>query len=167
MPTALPKPVEDGIAEYLAAALTASSWDGPIASFQAEVDECPEWDAAEGDLNILRVAVVPAPEMEFQLRETRGADLHRPTIGLLMSKKISDPAERQTLRALRTQILDRIRRSISDPTVFQGVTPSLPPEYQLVSIDVETTFDRQGMGGPRVFMAAIRLVYVALLAPPE
>jgi hypothetical protein len=167
MPTSLPKPVEDGIAEYLAAALTASQWDGPIASFTAEVDECPEWDASDGDLDVLRVAVVPAPEMEFRLRDTRGADLHRPTIGLLMSKKITDSSEKQTLRALRTQIVDRIRSSIDDATTFPNVVPSLPAAYQLVSIEVETTFDRQAMGGPRVFMAAIRLVYVALLSPPD
>lgn len=166
MPTTLPKPVEDGIAEYLAAALTASTWDGPITSFTAVVDESPDWDAAEGELDVLRVAIVPAPQMEFRLRETRGADLHRPDIGILMSKKIVDSSEKATLRALRTQILDRIRKSISASNVFPAVNPAMPAEYQLVQIDVETTFDRQAMGGPRIFAAAIRLVYVALLSPP-
>lgn len=165
-PTPLPKPVEDGIAEYLAAALSASTWDGPISTFSAVVDECPDWDAADGELDVLRVAVVPAPQMEFRLRETRGADLHRPDIGILMSKKIVDSSEKATLRALRTQIVDRIRKSIDTPAVFPAVNPAMPSEYQLVSIDIETTFDRQAMGGPRIFAAAIRLVYVAYLAPP-
>lgn len=165
-PTILPKPMEDGIAEHLAAALTAATWDGPIPKFTAVVDECPEWDVADGDMDTLRVAVIPAPQMEFRLRETRGADLHRPDIGILMSKKITDHSERSTLRALRTQIVDRIRRSVSDATAFPTVSPAMPSEYQLVTIEVETTFDRVAMGGPRIFTAAIRLVYVALLSPP-
>lgn len=160
MPTTpIDTPLEDTIADYLAAALSAATWKGPTSSFTAVIDEAPEWDAAEGDLDALRVAIVPGPSIEMQFRSSsRGTDRFRIDTGILLSKRVADKAERKALRALRTEIVEKLRQG-----TLPAVVPSLPEWINLTTVEIETTWDRQSIGGPRIFTAAIRVVHEAHL----
>jgi hypothetical protein len=160
MPTTpIDQPLEDIIAENMAAALSAATWKGPTTSFTAVVEEAPEWDHAEGDLDTLRVAVVPGPSMELTLRSARGSDKVRIDTGIMLAKAIVDRAERKALRALRTEIVEKIRQGALPVAV-----PSIPSWCSLVAVEIETAWDRVGVGGPRIFTCALRVVHEAHLA---
>lgn len=154
-------PLEDIIAENLVARLNAATWDGDIVSFTAEVDEVPEWDAAEGQLDLFRVAVVPGPSLAFTLKETRGGDKLVIDTGIVMAKALISKAERKAMRALRNQIIDRIRLG-----TLPAASPSVPDWLRFTSIEIDTAYDKQAIGGPRVFSSQIRVVHTAIIADP-
>jgi hypothetical protein len=154
-------PLEDIIAENLVARLNAATWDGDIVSFTAEVDEVPEWDAAEGQLDLFRVAVVPGPSLAFTLKETRGGDKLVIDTGIVMAKALISKAERKAMRALRNQIIDRIRLG-----TLPVASPAVPDWLRFTSIEIDTAYDKQAIGGPRVFSSQIRVVHTAIIADP-
>jgi hypothetical protein len=152
-------PLEDTIADNLVAALNAATWDGDITTFVSEKDECPEWDAAEGEVDSFRVAVVPGPSIEFDLKSTRGADKIVIDTGIVMAKALVNKAERQKLRALRNQIIDKIRLG-----TLPTASPSIPSWLRLTDIHIDTAWDKQAQGGPRIFSSQIRIVYTAMIS---
>jgi hypothetical protein len=154
-------PLEDIIAENLVARLNAATWDGDIVSFTAEIDEVPEWDAAEGQLDLFRVAIVPGPSLAFTLKETRGGDKLVIDTGIVMAKALTSKAERKALRALRNQIIDRIRLG-----TLPVASPAVPDWLRFTSIEIDTAYDKQAIGGPRVFSSQIRVVHTAIIADP-
>ena len=154
-------PLEDIIAENLVARLNAATWDGDIVSFTAEIDEVPEWDAAEGQLDLFRVAVVPGPSLAFTLKETRGGDKLVIDTGIVMAKALISKAERKAMRALRNQIIDRIRLG-----TLPVASPAVPDWLRFTSIEIDTAYDKQAIGGPRVFSSQIRVVHTAIIADP-
>jgi hypothetical protein len=154
-------PLEDIIAENLVARLNAATWDGDIVSFTAEVDEVPEWDAAEGELDLFRVAVVPGPSLSFTLKETRGGDKLVIDTGIVMAKALTAKAERKALRALRNQIIDRIRLG-----TLPVASPTVPDWLRLTSIEIDTAWDKQAQGGPRIFSSQVRVVHTAIISDP-
>jgi len=154
-------PLEDIIAENLVARLNAATWDGDIVSFTAEIDEVPEWDAAEGQLDLFRVAIVPGPSLAFTLKETRGGDKLVIDTGIVMAKALTSKAERKALRSLRNQIIDRIRLG-----TLPVASPTVPDWLRFTSIEIDTAYDKQAIGGPRVFSSQIRVVHTAIIADP-
>lgn len=154
-------PLEDIIAENLVARLNAATWDGDIVSFVAEIDEVPEWDAAEGELDLFRVAIVPGPSLAFSLKDTRGSDKLVIDTGIVMAKALISKAERKAMRALRNQIIDRIRLG-----TLPAASPSVPDWLRFTSIEIDTAYDKQAIGGPRVFSSQIRVVHTAIIADP-
>jgi len=152
-------PLEDIIAENLVARLNAATWDGDIVSFVAEIDEVPEWDAAEGHLDLFRVAIVPGPSLAFSLKETRGGDKLVIDTGIVMAKALTSKAERKALRALRNQILEKIRLG-----TLPAASPAVPDWLRFTSIEIDTSYDKQAIGGPRIFSAQLRMVHTAIIA---
>jgi hypothetical protein len=152
-------PLEDIVAENLVARLNAATWDGDIVSFTAEIDEVPEWDAAEGELDLFRVAVVPGPSLAFTLKETRGGDKLVVDTGIVMAKALTSKAERKALRSLRNQIIERIRLG-----TLPAASPAVPDWLRLTSLEIDTAWDKQAQGGPRIFSAQIRIVHTAIIA---
>jgi len=152
-------PLEDIVAENLVARLNAATWDGDIVSFTAEIDEVPEWDAAEGELDLFRVAVVPGPSLAFTLKETRGGDKLVVDTGIVMAKALTSKAERKALRSLRNQIIERIRLG-----TLPTASPAVPDWLRLTSLEIDTAWDKQAQGGPRIFSAQIRIVHTAIIA---
>ena len=81
--------------------------------------------------------------------------------GIVMAKALISKAERKAMRALRNQIIDRIRLG-----TLPAASPSVPDWLRFTSIEIDTAYDKQAIGGPRVFSSQIRVVHTAIIADP-
>lgn len=150
------------IADAIAAAINAATFTGPITSLVATVDEAPDNENLDNPANTTpRVYVVPGPEIDLQMAESRGGDLHAIDVLVILSKRLGADTERRALVDLRWQLQDRLR---IDRDVAGCLIVGVPTWWELREVNVETTFAREGLRGPKVFSAGMRLQFTALLS---
>lgn len=150
------------IADAIAAAINAATFTGPISSLVATVDEAPDNENLDSPSNTTpHVYVVPGPEIDLSMSESRGGDLHELDVLVIISKRLAADTERRALVDLRWQLQDRLRidRDI-DGCLIAGV----PTWWELREVNVETSFSREGLRGPKVFSAGMRLKFSAMLS---
>lgn len=154
-------PPEYALADAIATAISAATFTGAITSVPATVDESPDFENLDDPGSYLpAVRVVPAPELEVTIGETRGGDLHLIDVGLVLTKRLATVAERMAMVDLRWQIQDRLRR---DRTTAGALLAAVSNDYELRTVSVVQTFDREGIRGPHVFQAGLRLQFSVLL----
>lgn len=147
--------IEILVADALAAGLSAATFDGDYPEITARRVYVPDHQVA--DVTTLHVSVVPG-RCEIQ-GMTHGADLFEMEIHVLLAKRIVVDSEIDGLIDLRTQIAHAIRSG-----TVPAATPAMPSGTKWVSIDNETTFDREAMNGHRVFLADMIVTYRRLQA---
>lgn len=162
MPSISDDPPEYVIAEAIADAINAATFTGPITALSAVVDEIAEPENLDNPANSApRVYVVPGPELDIALAETRGGDLHEIVVLVILIKRLSSDAERKTLAKLRTQLQNRLR---IDREVAGCLIASVPVYWDLREINVQSTFSREGLRGPRVYSGGLQLKFSAMLS---
>jgi len=158
-PTVRPEYV---IADAIAAAINAATFTGAITSVPAVVDEAPDFENLDDPTKYAAaVKIIPAPELELTFSETRGGDLHELDVALVLTKRLANVAERRAMVDLRWQIQDRLR---ADRDAVGSLLVGVPTWWDLRTVQVSQTFDREGMRGPNVFQAAMLLRFSAVLS---
>ena len=155
-PTSTVRP-EYVIADALAAAINAAAFTGPITSLPATVDESPDHENLDNPANTApSVKIVPAPELDITFAETRGGDLHEMDVLVILTKRLTSVAERRVMADLRWQLQDGLRSG----ALLTGV----PQWWDLREVNVAQTFEREGLRGPNVYQAGMRLRFSSLLS---
>lgn len=150
------------IADAIAAAISAATFTGDVTSVPATVSESPDHDNLDNPANYAAaVHVIPGPELELTLAETRGGDLHLIDVVLVLTKRLTSVAERRSMVDLRWQIQDRLR---AERSAAGSLLANVPLYWELRTVSVAQTFDREGLRGPNVFQAGLRLQFSALLS---
>lgn len=142
--------IELAIADALAAAISATTFLGPITSVTATRAYVPDHQAS--DLETLKVNVVPGTVEISAL--SHGADLFESTIHVTIGKRAPTDVEVDDLVELRTQIADAIRSN-----KLTAGYPAMPTGVVWMSIDNMTTFDRDALTGQRVFLSDMAVTY--------
>lgn len=159
MPTTRP---EYAIADAIASAISAATFTGDITSVVATVDESPDFENLDNPSSYApAVKVIPGPELELTLAETRGGDLHLIDVVLVLTKRLNSVAERRSMVDLRWQLQDRLR---AERSAAGSLLATVPLYYDLRTVSVSQTFDREGLRGPNVFQAGLRLQFSSLLS---
>jgi hypothetical protein len=162
MPTSPTVRPEYVISDAIAAAINAATFTGPITSLPATVDEIADPENLDNPANTTpHVYVVPAPELDISLAESRGGDLHEIIVLVILTKRLSSDSERRSLVDLRWQLQDRLR---IDREATGCLIASVPLYWDLREINVESTFSREGLRGARVFSGGLRLKFAAMLS---
>jgi hypothetical protein len=153
-PTICPEYV---IADAIAANIRAATFTGPITSLSATVDESPDHENLDnpGDY-AATVNVIPAPELDVSFAETRGGDLHEMDIVVVITKRLASLAERRVMAELRWQMQEAFRSG--------ALLANVPTWWDLREMNVAQTFDPDGLRGPNVYRAGLRLRFSALLS---
>lgn len=148
MPTTAPSHVQRLVANELAAALSAYSWPGDIATITAAVRRVPDYSVE--DLGTLKVSVVPGP---VQIRTaTRSDDMFDVSVGVVLAKLLASEAEISALEDLNMAIIDAIR---SEQIVMQ----SLPSGADWTEIALPVPFDRESLTERNVFLSQLEITF--------
>jgi hypothetical protein len=153
-------PPEYVIAQAIADAINAATFTGSITALSATVDEAPDYENLDDPSNTApRVYVVPGTRIDIEAGTTRGADLHTYDTVIILSKRLATDAERMTLAELRTQITDRLLR---DRFVDGSLRANVPADFEYQAGPCESTFNREGLRGPKIFEAQILAQFSSL-----
>ena len=162
MPTAVTNRPEYVIADAIAAAINAATFTGPITSLPAVVDEAPDHENLDNPTNTTpKVSIVPAPNLELECAQTRGGDFHQLDLLVILTKRLADDTERRALADLRWQLQDRLRADRDSAT---SLLTGVPLYWDMRTLEAESTFSREGLRGPKVFQAVLRLQFSAMLS---
>lgn len=147
--------IEILVADALAAGLSAAEYTGDYESVDARRVYVPDYQAA--DIADLHVSVVPG-SCEIS-GATHGADMYEFEIHVLVAKRLALDSEIDGLVELRTQLANLIRSN-----KVPAADPPMPAGTKWVSVNNETTFDRDALTGNRIFLADMVVTYRRLQA---
>jgi|688.fasta_scaffold88636_8 hypothetical protein len=148
MPTAAPTHVQRLVANELAAALTAYSWPGDIATISATVRRVPDYTTE--DLGTLKVSIVPGP---VTLRTaTRSDDMFEVSVGVVLAKLVTSEAEISSLEDLNMAIINAIRSELVE-------VESLPSGADWTEIALPVPYDRESLTERNVFLSQIEVTF--------
>ena len=147
--------IEILVADALAAGLSAAEYAGDYESVDARRVYVPDYQAA--DIADLHVSVVPG-SCEIS-GATHGADMYEFEIHVLVAKRLALDSEIDGLVELRTQLANLIRSN-----KVPAADPPMPAGTKWVSVNNETTFDRDALTGNRIFLADMVVTYRRLQA---
>jgi hypothetical protein len=162
MPTPVTDRPEYVIADAIAAAINAATFTGPITTLPAVVDEAPDYENLDNPSNTTpKVSIVPGPNLELECAQTRGGDFHQIDLMVILTKRLALDTECRAMVDLRWQIQDRLR---AERGAADSLLAGVPLYWDMRALEAESTFNREGLRGPKVFQAVLRIQFSAMLS---
>lgn len=155
MTMAVTDSIEILVADALAAGLSAAEFDGEFSEIAARRVYVPDYQAA--DVGELHVSVVPGSCEITPM--THGGDMYEMEIHVVLAKRFTSDDELDFLVELRTQIANLIRSG-----QVPAAVPAMPADTKWITINNETTFDRDALTGHRIFLSDMVVTYRRLQA---